>query len=70
MKNQNIHQNTFDKLEGVHFGIDEKKLDNKLFLNDSKKFITWNIQYNPYIFIGLIKDEITFDNLQVKIRKF
>lgn len=66
LKNQNLYQSIFEKLKGVHFGMVEKKIDNSLLINDSKKLVTWNIGYNPYIFIGLISDDVIYENLQVQ----
>lgn len=65
IKNQTSYQITFEKLKSVHFEIESKKLDNSLFLNNGTKFISWNIDYNPFILLSLINENISFDNLQV-----
>ena len=64
-RNQTFYQSQFDKLKGVHLGNAEKKIDTSLFLNETKKVITWNINYNPYLFIGFIFEDIVYENLQV-----
>ena len=65
LKNQTLYQGVFDKLKGVHFATHEKKADNLIFLNEAKKVITWNISYNPYLFLGFIFEDIIYENLQV-----
>lgn len=65
LKNQTANQITFEKFKGVHFEIEEKKLDNTLFLNNGTKFISWNVEYNPFILLSIINENISFDNLQV-----
>lgn len=65
LKNQVLYQGFFEKLKGAHFATLEKKSDNLIFLNDSKQVITWNISYNPYLFLGLVFEDIQFENLQV-----
>ena len=67
IRNTNLYQNVFEKCKGVHFGLEEKKLDNTMFINDGRKLVSWNIQYNPYIFIGYIHDDVSFENLTVDI---
>lgn len=65
LKSQAINQAIFDKLKGVHFGMNEKKIDNLMFINESKKLVTWNIHYNPFILVGLLTEDVVYDNLQV-----
>ena len=67
MRNANLYQNVFEKCKGVHFGLEEKKLDNTMFINDGRKLVSWNIQYNPSILIGYIHDDVSFENLTVYI---
>lgn len=65
IRNQNNYQIVLEKLKGTHFGIEEKRTDTSMFINDQKKFISWNITYNPFVFLSLVVENVSFENLQV-----